>query len=243
MMKRIICLLLVLACSFALFACGDEELTGAQKTALYYKNSLPTKVATTSTQTLVDKAGTTVATLYGTYELKTGAVAGKMATVQKYEQDYMRTVAEGANAAIVGPIATDSGSLEYLEGYGRRINGGFWDANGLNFGPTAGSIAINLEDSLLKDVKYTEGDNGTNTLTFTVPNANIASVFGAKEDDDTQSILTASSDVEVTITNDGALINSITISYSIEATRYYPERRVVMTTEYEYGVQRIDLTY
>ena len=92
-----------------------------------------------------------------------------MATVQKYEQDYMRTVAEGANAAIVGPIATDSGSLEYLEGYGRRINGGFWDENGLNFGPTAGSIAINLEDSLLKDVKYTEGDNGTNTLTLPFP--------------------------------------------------------------------------
>ena len=68
-------------------------------------------------------------------------------------------------------------------------------------------------------------------------------MFGAKEDDDTQSILTASSDVEVTITNDGALINSITISYSIEATRYYPERRVVMTTNYEYKSQRVELAY
>ncbi len=240
-MKKIICLLLVLACSFALFACGDEELTGAQKTALYYENSIPTKIASASTQSIVDQAGVTIATLNGTYELVTGTVAGKMATVQKYEQDYMRTVAEGANAAIVGPIDTEVGSLEYLEGYGRRTNGGFWDAGGLNFGPTAGSIAINLEESLLANVKYTEGANGTNTLTFTVPNANIAAVFGEKEDN--VALLAASSDVEVTITNDGALINSITISYSIEKTRYYPERRVVMTTEYEYGAQRIELAY
>ena len=242
-MKKIICLFLVLACSFALFACGDEELTGAQKTALYYKNSLPTRVVSTSTQSLVDEDGVTIATLNGKYDFKTGTIAGKMATVQEYEQDYMRTVAEGANSAIVGPISTETGSLEYLEGYGRRVNGGFWDANGLNFGPTAGSIAINLEDNLLADVKYTEGENGKNTLTFTVPNANIAAVFGTKADNADQALLTASSDIEVSITNDGALINSITISYSIDSTRYYPERRVVMTTEYEYGVQNIELAY
>ena len=238
-MKKIICLLLVLACSFAMFACGkEEELTGAQKTAQYYENSLPTKVVTTSTQSIINDSGVAVQTLNGKYELVTGTIAGKLATVQTYEQDYIREVAEGANAVVVGPIGTESGSLEYLEGYGRRTNGGAWDPNGLNFGPTAGSIAINLDESLLSGVNYTEAD-GANTLTFTVPNANIAAVFGADTDD--VALLTASSDVEVTIVNDGAFVKSITISYSIDGTRYYPERKVVMTTEYEYDVQSVEL--
>lgn len=241
-MKKIICLLLVLACSFALFACGKEdELTGAQKTAQFYENSLPTKIVTTSAQSIVNDDGTVVATLNGKYELVTGTIAGKLATVQTYEQDYLREVADGANSVVVGPIDTETGSLEYLEDYGRRTNGGSWDPNGLNFGPTAGSIAINLTDSLLKNAKYTEGEDGTNTLTFTVANENIAAVFGANSDD--TALLTASSDVEVIITNDGAFVNSITISYSIAGTRYYPERRVVMTTNYEYKSQRVELAY
>jgi hypothetical protein len=225
-----------------LFACGkEEELTGAQKTAQYYENSLPTKVVTTSTQSIINDSGVAVQTLNGKYELVTGTIAGKLATVQTYEQDYIREVAEGANAVIVGPIGTESGSLEYLEGYGRRTNGGFWDPNGLNFGPTAGSIAINLDESIIKNAKYTEGEDGINTLTFTVPNANIAAVFGADSDD--VALLTASSDVEVTITNNGAFIQSIAISYSIEGTRYFPERQVNMITEYEYDVQSVELAH
>ena len=241
-MKKIICLLLVLACSFAMFACGkEEELTGAQKTAQFYENSLPTKVVTTSTQSIINDSGVAVQTLNGKYELVTGTIAGKLATVQTYEQDYLREVADGANAVVVGPIATEKGSLEYLEDYGRRTNGGAWDPNGLNFGPTAGSIAINLDESLLQNVKYTEGENGINTLTFTVPNANIAAVFGADSDD--VALLTASSDVEVTITNNGAFVQSIAISYSIEGTRYYPERQITMITEYAYDVQDVELAY
>ena len=241
-MKKIICLLLVLACSFAMFACGkEEELTGAQKTAQFYENSLPTKVVTTSTQSIINDSGVAVQTLNGKYELVTGTIAGKLATVQTYEQDYIREVAEGANAVVVGPIGTETGSLEYLEGYGRRTNGGSWDPNGLNFGPTAGSIAINLDDSLLQNAKYTEGEDGINTLTFTVLNANIAAVFGADSDD--VALLTASSDVEVTITNNGAFIQSISISYSIAGTRYYPERQITMITEYEYDVQNVELAH
>jgi hypothetical protein len=243
--KRILSIALALLMVFALMsavACGKEdELTGAQKTAQFYENSLPTKIVTTSAQSIVNDEGTVVATLNGKYELVTGTIAGKLATVQTYEQDYIREVAEGANAVIVGPIGTESGSLEYLEGYGRRTNGGFWDPNGLNFGPTAGSIAINLDESIIKNAKYTEGEDGTNTLTFTVANENIAAVFGANSDD--TALLTASSDVEVIITNDGAFVNSITISYSIAGTRYYPERRVVMTTNYEYKSQRVELAY
>lgn len=241
-MKKIICLLLVLACSFAMFACGkEEELTGAQKTAQFYENSLPTKVVTTSTQSIINDSGVAVQTLNGKYELVTGTIAGKLATVQTYEQDYIREVAEGANAVVVGPIGTETGSLEYLEGYGRRTNGGSWDPNGLNFGPTAGSIAINLDDSLLQNAKYTEGEDGINTLTFTVLNANIAAVFGADSDD--VALLTASSDVEVTITNNGAFVQSISISYSIAGTRYYPERQITMITEYEYDVQNVELAH
>ena len=240
-MKKIISLLLVLACSFALFACGEEEvLTGPQKTAQCYANSLPTKVVTTSTQSIINASGVAVQTLNGKYELVTGTIAGKLATVQTYEQDYILEVAEGANSEIVGPIGTKKGSLEYLEDYGRRTNGGAWDAKGLNFGPTAGSIAINLEDSLLTNVTYTEGD-GINTLTFTVPNANIAAVFGPNADD--EALLTANSDVTVTIVDNGAFVKSITFSYSIDGTRYYPKRQVVMTTTYEYGVQDVELAY
>ena len=241
-MKKIICLLLVLACSFALFACGDEELTGAQKTAQCYKNSLPTKIVTTSTQSIINDSGVAVATLNGEYTLVTGTIAGKLATVKEYVQDYMREVAEGANNDIVGPIDTKRGSLEYLEGYGRRTDGGAWDASGLNFGPTAGSIAINLSDDLITGANYTEGENGINTLTFTVPNANIAAVFGA--DEDNVALLSASSDVAVSIVNDGAIVKSITVSYTVvEQTRYYPERRVVMSTTYEYDAQPVELAH
>ena len=240
-MKKIISLLLVLACSFALFACGkEEEPSAVDKTAECYENSLPTKVVTTSTQSIINASGVAVQTLNGKYELVTGTIAGKLATVQTYEQEYILEVAEGANSEVVGPIGTKKGSLEYLEDYGRRTNGGAWDAKGLNFGPTAGSIAINLDESLLTNVNYTEGD-GVNTLTFTVPNANIASVLGANADN--EALLTANSDVSVTIVDNGAFVKSITFSYSIDGTRYYPKRQVVMTTTYEYGVQDVELAY
>ena len=241
-MKKIICLILVLACSFALFACGkEEELTGAQKVAQCYESSLPTRVYTTSVQSIINDQGVAVVALEGEYELVSGTIAGKIATVQTYEQDYLLEVADGANANVVPPISTKKGSLEYLEDLGRRINGGAWDPNGLNFGPTAGSIAINLDDSLIKDANYTESE-GKNTLTFTVPNANIAAVFGANADE--AALLTASSDVEVTITTDGALVTSIRIAYTVtEKTRYYPERRVVLETTYEYEAQRVELAH
>ena len=241
-MKKIIALMLALVCCFALFACGEEEVVtnGVLDTITYYGNSQPTRVETVTCQTILDDDGVSaVEELNGNYVLVTGKINGKIATVKTYTQDVLRSIEDGSTDKVLPPKTTVSGSEEYLEDYGYRVNGGAWNPDGYNFSPALGAIAIGITEANVGSYTYTE-EKYNNTLTFTVANAKIGEVFGV--DEDGVPMIIADSDVDVVITNNGAVVTSITLSYYVEADGDYPAREVTVSVSYTYAVEEVTLT-
>lgn len=230
-MKKIIALILSLACVFALVSCeGDTpetpdtgaETIGISDIVNMYAASLPTKILTTTKQEISDNN----IVLNGTECLVMGKLDGKVTTVYTYERDELNAISD---SDIIEPlIKTVSGSKVYHDKK-VSIDGGSWKS-GVNFAPTMGDIAINLDETLLIDVVY---DDATSTLSFRVAADNTALIFG--EDGALES------DVDVTITNDGAVITGITLDYVIAATKDYPETKVSIKTVYTYDLEEITL--
>lgn len=236
-MKKIIAMILALACVFAVSSCGDEpevqktpEELAIEATLGCYEASVPTRV-----QTNVERVyGENYYVLKGEYILETGKTAdGLVITVQTYEQDKLRLVEEGADDVVLDPIYTETGSEEFLEGKGRRTDGKKW-VDGANFAPSAGSIALNLPLDKLTEITYTEAKY-SNVLSFTVPEDNAAEIFGA--DKKGNCILDVESDVKVTITNNGAVVTGVTIEYTVEEDDDFPGQTVVIDTVYGYEIQ------
>ena len=246
-MKKIIALILalciiatgvVLCFVFDVFSFldkGGEEVDGVEIFKNLYAVSEPTKVVVSQTTLLGNVA------LKGSSTLATGALNdGSTATVYTYNYEVLQSVQAGAGSVIT-PIMGEplKGSREYVEGKGVRYDGGGWDETGTNFAPKAGSIAINLDASKLKNCAYTS-DGELQTLSFTVEAKNVASVFGSDAAD-------IASDVNVVITANVAVVTGITISYSEELIPededlVYPEANVTISTVYTYGIEEITLT-
>ena len=209
-MKKIIAIVLVLVCCFSIAACSDDDaVNGVTATVSCYENSQPTKVEATSVQIIIDDDGNEVQRLEGSYLLVAGKTGGKVAAQKTVVQQELDTITGGAGVIITGPITETKTIEEYLEGMGRRTNGGNWRSKGLNFAPSMGSIAINITDANVTNPVYTEAENN-NKLTFTVANDKIAEVFGA--DKEGVPAITADSDVTVEITNNGDVITGIKLN-------------------------------
>ena len=237
MTKRIIALALLLAsCTLALFSCGASE--GLEKTTECYKNSLPTKIVTNTVQQVLDNDGNVAAVFNGNYVTVTGKIGGLNASVRTYERDILNTINAGAGSLVIPPIEQEKVVEEFLEGYGRRTNGGEWRPKGLNFAPAMGSIAIKLNENDVTDVKYVE-EKLNNKLTFTVPVNKIEKVFGY--DFDGNELIESDTPVKVEITNNGAVVTGIIISYSVEASVDFPAREVIISTTYSYDVEKIEI--
>ena len=236
-MKKIIALILTLCCVFSFAACGNDETASdgiAEFTAMYAV-SAPTKVATTYSVKLgnVNVSGTSVLTA-GTLN------DGSSATVLVYDYSELDTISNGAGEVIT-PISTkSSGSREFVEGKGERVDGGSWDPNGFNFAPTAGSLGISLSKETVKNPTYSVNGK-THTLSFTVEEANTGAVFGPDYE--------IFGDATVVITADGAVITGITVSYKIpivpedeDEELVYPDAEVSISTQYTYVLERVTLT-
>ncbi len=235
-MKKIIALILALCCVFAIVSCdgGEEQTSGVAEFERLYSVSEPTKVVTNQTTTVGSVS------LKGGSILVTGALNdGSAATVYTESYETLRSVQSGAGDVIT-PIVGEpiTASREYVEGKGVRYDGGAWDEAGLNFAPKAGSIAINLDETKLKDCVYSENGD-VKTLTFTVEAKNAASVFGEWASEIT-------SDVNVVITASVAVVTGITVSYTediifddedIEC----PAANITISTVYTYGIEEITL--
>ena len=72
-------------------------------------------------------------------------------------------------------------------------------------------------------------------LTFVVEYDKIGEVFGTNEDG--EAIILSDSDIEVSITNNGAQITGITLSYSIDSDGDFPAQNVVVATAYTYAAE------
>lgn len=221
-MKKILTIVVVLACALSLFACGGGP--AVENVNKMYSVSSPLKVETTSKQVVGGRE------LNSSSTLTVGKIDGKDATI--YESSYEEFEDIETNAD--NPIKTVTERWEYLEGMGTRVGKGAWDAEGKNFAPTPGSIAIKLTNNTVTDSKLVD-----NVFTCTVKAENTAAVFGEDR--------AIGADVAVTITTNGAVVTGITLSYTIPAqaatdtAAATPEVVVTITTKYSYSYEPITL--
>ena len=221
-MKKIIAILLALSVVFALASCGgaDVDTVGAM-----FKASQPTKSVITTTQSFGDTV------LAGEYVMVQGLVDGKAATVYTATYQEMLSVEEGgASDIVLGDIITRTETREYLEGKGVRVNGGAWDASGENFVLETGPMSLNLSSEYIKTYTYENG-----LLRCVVAAKNTAEVLGLEED------LLADASIEVT--DDGASITSVVVSYSLaaDAESQTPETNITIETKYYYDLQNVTI--
>ena len=259
-MKKIIALILSLslslACMLALASCGCEHadensdavcdkcgepytatVAGLAETIACYENSLPTKIVTTSKQSFYeyeDGEKIVAYSLNSETVLVTGKVEGLDATVETTVREILRSVTSGNEVLPV--IQQTTSKVEYLEGYGRRNDGGAWIEELPNHTPTLGSIAIKIDATNIKNAKYTQTERG-NEFKFTVPKDKINDVFGKSVGE-----IQSDSALSVTVINDGAVVTGVILSYVIDAYDNFPERRVEMSVTYDYSVQAVSIT-
>ena len=237
MTKRFIALTLLIACcTLALFSCGTPA--GIEETQECYSNSLPTKIVTNAIQQVLDEDGNVTTTLTSNYVTVTGKVGGLNASVKTSVEEELDTIPAGAGSFVIGPVTQKKTVEEFLEGYGRRTNGGEWRPKGLNFAPAMGTIAIKFTEDDVTNVTYVE-EKFNNKLSFTVPYNKIEKVFGY--DFDGNELIESDSPVRVEITNNGAVVTSVVISYSVDASVDFPARDIVITTTYSYDVEKIEI--
>ena len=224
-MKKILAFMLLVAlCIPVLFACSPSPL---EEVALKYNVSAPTKVAATTKQVVGSLE------LDCSYELITGTVDGKAASVFTVVTEEIRSVEEGGNTEEIKEIIkTTTKKTEAIEGQGARVNGGEWNPEGTPWAIGRGRMALNLDEDSLENVVYEN-----NTLTFTIPVANVATVLGEEY---SQNI---GSDVEVVIVDDGAVVTSIDLHYFLKADESInlPASEMTVKVVYTYDIERINI--
>lgn len=230
-MKKIIVFMLVVAlCVPALFSC--EMVTNLINNPLksvmkMYSMSSPTKVVATTTQKISGVE------LNCSYELVTGYVDNTPASVYTVTTEEIRSVADGGNTEeIKDLVKSTTKKIEAVEGIGSRTNGGDWNPNGVVWSIGRGSMALNLDPKLVENVTYQN-----HTLTCTVPVDNAAAVLGEDYAGD------ISSDVELTIVDDGAVITSIELHYFLKANEEanLVESEMTIKVTYTYDMERITI--
>ena len=230
-MKKIIVLMLTVAlCVAALTSCQYFDMLKGDSTlddvAAMYNMSAPTKVVATTEQNFGSYE------LNCSYEIVTGYVDNSRASVYTVTTEELRTVEEGGKTEEVKDmIKTTTKKTEAIEGFGSRTNGGDWNPEGDVWTIGRGRMAINLEESALTNVVYEN-----NTLTFVVPVANVATVFGESY------AANIASDVEVTIVNDGAVVTSVNLHYYLAGDgANLPETEMTVKVVYTYDLERITI--
>lgn len=229
-MKKIISIVLVLVCAFALFSCGKEDPTAIALKEIndMYNAISPSKIETVTTEEFGDY------TLMSTSTLQMGTIDDSTATVYVCKNQKLRDVKSGSGSEVLDVIE-DLGTVtkEYHEEYGLRENGGKWDIDGENFAPKTGDIALKLTTQTVKDFVV---DAKNKSYTFVVTAENTEAVFGHA----------ISSDVSVKITSSGADITGVLLTYTIideneEDNAEYPEIKVTVEAKYSYGNENITI--
>ena len=230
-MKKIIVLILTVAlCAAALSSCQYLDMLQGDSTlddvAAMYNMSAPTKVLATTEQNFGSYE------LNCSYEIVTGYVDNSRASVYTVTTEELRTVEEGGKTEEVKDmIKTATKKTEAIEGFGSRTNGGDWNPEGDVWTIGRGRMALNLDENALTNVVYEN-----NTLTFVVPEANVATVFG---DEYAANI---ASDVEVTIVNDGAVVTSVDLHYYLAGDgANLPETEMTVKVVYTYDLEKITI--
>lgn len=231
-MKKIVVLLLIAALVVpSLFSCSlfAQEESPVTSVSNMYRVSQPTKVVATTKHVIIPD----LLELDGRYEIVTGYVDGSLASVYKIETEELRSVEEGGqNEEVKDLVKSTSKVIEAIEGKGSRVNGGDWNEEGTVWTIGRGRMALKLNDSLVKSYTYEN-----HTLSVIVAKENAAAVLGEEY---AQYI---DSDVSIVIVDDGAVVTSVELRYSVAANE---EANLGITemfvrVDYTYDIEKINI--
>ena len=227
-MKKIISIVLVLVCAFALFSCGEDDKVDVASVITeindMYNAISPSMVHTEMKQEFGEYTLTSWSTL------KIGTVDGYQVAVFESENQQLRDLEGGSGLEVLGVIETVSYKKEYHEEYGVRENNQKWDEDGESFIPETGANALTLTTATIQDFVT---DSVNKTYSFKVLAANTEAVFGYAID----------SDVDVTIAHSGADIIGVKLVYTVtdENVSKHPEIKVTIEASYSYESQTITI--
>ena len=216
-MKKLISLLLVLCCVFAVCSCdkipdgiGDElqQPQGVAKIAAIVNSSAPTKITTFSDYIVSAEDNLMLNGRYYT----TIAENGK----KKFDFEYEKFAPIGSASA----VETVSGSVLYnADGTVSEDNGATWTGAGAGYLP----YSLNLNESDFKSFNISENGNNLSAL---ISAEKSMSVFGVK--------IAATGDITLEVETNGTYLYYVNISYATE------NANVIIKTSYDYSAISLD---
>ena len=239
-MKKLIAILLVVACMLAMGACGgtgngvtDEtpitpsSTTEAQKVLDALADLIRTSTPTQSKVNTV--TGTADVNLKSELTITMGQLSGKEAALYVHEYESFNDL--GAKEAKTLTVETQ----ECVEGMGIRVDGGNWEPDQSSFVRRLQPYRMSLDATVIKSLRTSEDET---IVSFTVPAENAGDVF---TNFDAKTIASMISDVSVRIETDGSSVTVIEISYNSKSVPNMENPKVEIKAEYSYDLQSITL--
>ena len=239
-MKKLIAILLALACVFSLAACsvggnGDLDQTPANESeeqALLDALSELIRTSEPNKSTVTTETGTKDIVLYSEMITQKGMLGDKEASLYTYEYETLNDLGD-KNLKTV-----HFESKEYVNdpNLGLRVDGGTWESNASNFVRKIQPYRMTLDAAYIKDLRT---DKEETKFSFSVPQDYVSDIF---TNFDAKTLATINSDVSVYIETDGASVLSIQIEYAMKsnvAQLKNPTVKIVAT--YDYHIQPITL--
>ena len=237
-MKKLIAILLALACMLAVCACsappagGNEGLNPPADAEVQDVLDALSELIRTSTPTqskVSTLTGNADINLKSDLTITMGELSGKTAALYVHEYETLNDV--GATEAKTKVVETK----EYVDGMGLRIDGGLWETDQPSFVRRLTPYRMNLDGTLIKSVRTS--DDGM-IITFTVPMDNASDVFTSF---DAKTIASMTSDISVRIETDGSAVTCMEIAYDTKGVTNMTNSKVEIKAQYSYDLQSITL--
>ena len=247
-MKRILAILLVIACIFSVCACNNNETpdngenngntddgvkTNAEILAMF-ADLLAVSAPTKSEVVTTEKFGRNV--LKSTTTLTAGEIDGKKSAYLVVNEQKFNSL----DSKELSLIDENTTTQWYLEGSGISTNNGRTWKDGNDFSPKAGSLKLGLKEENFTSIEY---NADTATLVLTASYETAADVLKAY----IPSSFEYEYDTVITVVAAGGRISKITIEYVIEeedigdigSSVTLEETTVVIAASYYYDIQDI----
>ena len=212
-MKKFVCLLLVLACSFAMFSCGKNGKSGVEGISKIVNDSVATKIVTQVDYVPTDDEQA----LSGIYTTAIDRDSGKSQFTFKYSR--YATVEE----LHTGYIKTVDGSVWYdANGDISRNEGDTWEPNN-----ATAYLPNSLDISAARFASVTMSEDDTD-MTAEIAPAESKRVFGTA--------IAAEGNIVLEVETDGTYLYRISVTYTAKDTGAL----VTAITSYDYGKVEFD---
>ncbi len=237
-MKKLIAILLVVACMLAMVACGgnvtspgETPITPSSTEAQEILDALAELIRTSSpTQSKVSTVtGTADVNLKSELTITMGELSGKEAALYVHEYETFNEL--GAKDAKTLTVETQ----EYVEGMGIRVDGGKWEPDQSSFVRRLQPYRMSLDAEVIKSLRTNEDET---IVSFVVPMENVGDVF---TNFDSQTLASMISDVTVRIETDGSSVTVMEIIYNSKSIPNMENPKVEIKAEYSYDLQSITL--